>query len=68
MTDVEILEHWAGETALRKKWLKTWEQLGVRILKFPKWMQTIISRRCEHRCSESGCYYGDDSWFHAEPT
>jgi len=42
MAEVDILEHWAGETALRKKWMKQWEKLGIRILKFPKWMQAII--------------------------
>ena len=42
MAEVEVLENWARETALRKKWMKSWERLGARILKFPKWMQTII--------------------------
>ena len=27
---------------MRKKWMQMWERLGVRILKFPKWMQVII--------------------------
>ena len=39
---VEVLENFAREVALRKKWIRTWEKLGERILKLPKWMQTII--------------------------
>lgn len=42
MAEVEILEHWGRETELRKKWMRMWEKLGARILKFPKWMQVII--------------------------
>ena len=42
MAEVEILRDWAGETALRKKWMQMWERLGARILKFPKWLQVII--------------------------
>ena len=30
------------ETELRKKWMKKWERLGARILRLPKWMQTIV--------------------------
>ena len=40
--EVDVLKNWGSETELRKKWVKKWERLGVRILKFPKWMQTII--------------------------
>lgn len=42
MVEVDILKDWGRETELRKKWLRTWERLGARILKFPKWMQVII--------------------------
>lgn len=42
MAEVEILERFGQEAAFRKKWLKTWENLGVRILRLPKYMQTII--------------------------
>jgi hypothetical protein len=42
MVEVKILENFGREAALRKKWLKTWETLGVRILKLPKWMQDIV--------------------------
>ena len=44
MTDVEVkvLENFAIEAELRRKWIRTWEKLGERILKLPKWMQTII--------------------------
>jgi hypothetical protein len=40
--EVKVLENFGREAALRKKWLKTWETLGVRILKLPKWMQDIV--------------------------
>ena len=42
MVEVDLLKDWGRETELRKKWLRTWEKLGVRILKFPRWMQVII--------------------------
>jgi hypothetical protein len=44
MTDVEVevLENFAREAKLRQKWIRIWEKCGVRILKMPKWMQTII--------------------------
>jgi hypothetical protein len=44
MTDVKVkvLKDFARESQLRKKWMRTWETLGERILKLPKWMQTII--------------------------
>jgi len=42
MVDVEVLENWGREAALRKKWMKKWELLGARILRFPKWMQAIV--------------------------
>ncbi len=37
-----VLEKYERERAFHKKWLKSWEQLGARILKFPNWLQTII--------------------------
>jgi hypothetical protein len=44
MTDmkVKVLEDFGKEAELRKKWVRMWETLGERILKLPKWMQTII--------------------------
>lgn len=42
MAEVEVLENWGRETELRKKWMRNWERLGARILRFPKWMQAII--------------------------
>jgi hypothetical protein len=42
MVEVKVLENFGREAALRKKWLKTWKTLGVRILKLPKWMQDIV--------------------------
>jgi hypothetical protein len=40
--EVKVLENFGREAALRRKWLKTWETLGVRILRLPKWMQDIV--------------------------
>jgi len=40
--EVKILRDFGREAQLRRRWLKTWEQLGERILKLPKWMQNII--------------------------
>jgi len=40
--EVKILENFGREADLRKKWLKMWETLGVRILKLPRWMQDIV--------------------------
>ncbi|MBT0160215.1 hypothetical protein G4O51_09545 [Candidatus Bathyarchaeota archaeon A05DMB-2] len=40
--EVRVLENFGQEATLRKKWLKMWETLGVRILKLPKWMQDIV--------------------------
>jgi hypothetical protein len=44
MADVEVkvLKDFGREAEMRKKWIRTWEKLGERILKLPKWMQTII--------------------------
>lgn len=42
MVEVKVLENFGREAALRRKWLKTWETLGVRILRLPKWMQDIV--------------------------
>lgn len=39
---VKVLEDFGREAELRRKWLRTWEKLGERILKLPRWMQTII--------------------------
>jgi len=39
---VEVLEGFGRELALRKKWMKMWDTLGERILKMPKWMQNIV--------------------------
>jgi hypothetical protein len=39
---VKVLEDFGREAELRKKWVRMWEKLGERILKLPKWMQTII--------------------------
>ena len=39
---VKVLEDFARESQLRKKWICMWEKLGERILKLPKWMQTIV--------------------------
>jgi len=41
MTSVEPLNI-GREARLRKKWMQMWEELGQRILKFPKWMQDIV--------------------------
>jgi hypothetical protein len=40
--NVKVLEGFGREAELRRKWMCTWEKLGERILKLPKWMQTII--------------------------
>lgn len=42
MVEVEVLEDFGREAELRKKWMKKWQSLGTRILRFPKWMQVII--------------------------
>lgn len=42
MCEVDVLENWGRDAELRKKWMKKWEQLGARILRFPKYMQVII--------------------------
>ena len=39
---VKVLQDFGREAELRKKWMRTWEKLGERILKLPKWMQNII--------------------------
>lgn len=38
----QLLNDLARETALRKKWVKIWEKIGERIMRMPKWMQTIV--------------------------
>jgi len=40
--EVEVLEGFGQDAALRKKWMKMWKTLGERILKLPKWMQDIV--------------------------
>jgi len=40
--EVKVLEDFGREAELRKRWLRTWDKLGERILRLPKWMQTII--------------------------
>ena len=42
MVEVKVLEDFGREAALRKRWLRTWDKLGERILRLPKWMQNII--------------------------
>jgi len=40
--EVEMLEGFGRDAALRRKWMKMWDTLGERILKMPKWMQNIV--------------------------
>jgi hypothetical protein len=40
--EVKVLEDFGREAQLRRRWLKTWETLGERILRLPRWMQNII--------------------------
>jgi hypothetical protein len=40
--EVKVLKDFGREAEMRKKWLRTWENLGERILKMPRWMQNII--------------------------
>ena len=40
--EVKVLEDFGREAELRKRWLRTWDKLGERILRLPKWMQNII--------------------------
>jgi hypothetical protein len=42
MVEEKISEEIDREDDLRNEWLKTWETIGVRILKLPKWMQDIV--------------------------
>ena len=42
MSEIDVLKNFGREAALRRKWLKMWEMLGVRVLKLPKWMQDIV--------------------------
>jgi hypothetical protein len=39
--EVGVLERF-GESRSYRKWLKTWLELGQRILKMPAWMQDIV--------------------------
>ena len=47
MSSADMFEDSARNVVLKKKWLETWEQLGSRILQFPKWMQKIILQDVE---------------------
>ena len=40
--EVKVLENFGRNAALRKKWLKMWESLGVRVQKLPTWIQDIV--------------------------
>jgi hypothetical protein len=40
--EAKVLEDLGREAQLRRRWLKTWETLGERILRLPRWMQNII--------------------------
>jgi len=40
--EVKVLEGFGREAQLRKRWLKTWDKLGERILRLPRWMQDIV--------------------------
>jgi len=40
--EVSVLEGFSREAAMRRKWMKTWQKLGERIQKLPKWMQNIV--------------------------
>jgi orotate phosphoribosyltransferase len=40
--EVETLEGFGQDAALRRKWMKMWDTLGERILKMPEWMQNIV--------------------------
>ena len=42
MVEEKTSEKIDREDALRSEWLKTWETIGIRILKLPKWMQDIV--------------------------
>ncbi len=40
--EVKVLKNFGRDAALKRKWLKTWERVGVRILKLPEYMQDIV--------------------------
>jgi len=40
--EVKTLEGFGRDAALRRKWMRMWEDLGERVLKLPKWMQDIV--------------------------
>ena len=40
--EVEVIEGWGKDAGVKRKWMKTWEKLGERILKLPKWMQDLV--------------------------
>jgi len=40
--EVKPLEGFGRDAALRRKWMRMWNELGERVLKLPKWMQDIV--------------------------
>jgi len=40
--EVKTLEGFGRDAALRRKWMRMWDELGERVLKLPKWMQDIV--------------------------
>jgi len=40
--EVSVLEGFSHEAAMRRKWMQTWQKLGERIQRLPKWMQNIV--------------------------
>ena len=40
--EVETLGGFGRDAALRRRWMKMWDTLGERILRMPKWMQSIV--------------------------
>ncbi len=39
--EIKVLERF-GVSRSYRQWLKTWQELGQRILKMPMWMQDIV--------------------------
>jgi hypothetical protein len=40
--EVKVLKNFGRDAFLKRKWLKTWERVGVRVLKLPEYMQDIV--------------------------
>ncbi len=40
--EIKPLENFGQQAQIRRKWLRTWEKLGERILRLPPWMQNIV--------------------------